>query len=179
MADSFISPTLTNMLPVDEAESLILSLVNPLTDTETLPLADAVGRVLAQPINSPLDFPHWDNSAMDGYAVRHADVQQAPTQLTVIEEIPAGVRPQKTVQPGQAARIFTGAMLPAGADTIVIQENTTRPDPVLQNEPSGPKDGGPNDGGPTGEVQAVEVQTVPEGSEERRVGKECRSRWSP
>ncbi|MEO0540186.1 MAG: gephyrin-like molybdotransferase Glp [Cyanobacteria bacterium P01_A01_bin.105] len=114
------------MLPVDEAESRILSLIQPLTETETLPLMAATGRVLAQPICSPLDFPHWDNSAMDGYAVRHADVQQVPTQLTVIEEIPAGTRPQKTLQPGQAARIFTGAMVPEGADTIVMQENTTR-----------------------------------------------------
>ncbi len=116
------------MLSVDEAESLILSLVQPLTEAETLPLAKAAGRVLAEPVSSPLDFPHWDNSAMDGYAVRHADVQQRPTQLSVIEEIPAGTRPQKTIQPGQAARIFTGAMLPDGADTIVIQEDTTRED---------------------------------------------------
>ncbi|MEO1592045.1 MAG: gephyrin-like molybdotransferase Glp [Cyanobacteria bacterium J06632_22] len=114
------------MLPVDAAASLILSLIEPLSDSEPLPLADATGRVLAQPVHSPLDFPHWDNSAMDGYAVRHADVQQIPAHLTVIEEIPAGTRPQQTIQAGQAARIFTGAMVPDGADTIVMQENTSR-----------------------------------------------------
>ncbi|MEM6353117.1 MAG: gephyrin-like molybdotransferase Glp [Cyanobacteria bacterium P01_D01_bin.14] len=114
------------MLPANDAEALILSLIRPLAETETLPLTDATDRILAAPVPSPLDFPHWDNSAMDGYAVRHADLQQGPTTLTVIEDIPAGTRPQKPVEPGQAARIFTGAMLPTGADTIVMQENTTR-----------------------------------------------------
>ncbi|MEL6248118.1 MAG: gephyrin-like molybdotransferase Glp [Cyanobacteria bacterium J06627_15] len=114
------------MFPANDAEALILSLIRPLAETETLPLADATDRILAAPVRSPLDFPHWDNSAMDGYAVRHADLQQGPTTLTVIEDIPAGMRPQKPVEPGQAARIFTGAMLPTGADTIVMQENTIR-----------------------------------------------------
>lgn len=119
------------MIPAEQAEALILQQIQPLdtsTDTESLDLRAAHGRILATSIVSPLDFPHWDNSAMDGYAVRHADVTRAttddPTMLTVVEEIPAGVTPQRSLQPGQAARIFTGAMLPPGADTIVIQEVT-------------------------------------------------------
>ncbi|WP_080814219.1 molybdopterin molybdotransferase MoeA [Halomicronema hongdechloris] len=119
------------MMPATEAEALILQLVqplDPLQDREQVPLPQALGRVLAAEISSHLDFPHWDNSAMDGYAVRCQDVQgattEAPVVLTLIEEIPAGQVPQQTVHPGQAARLFTGSMLPAGADTVVMQEHT-------------------------------------------------------
>jgi molybdopterin molybdotransferase len=116
------------MLLPDDAERLILNLISPVTEVETVDLANALGRILAAPITSQLDFPHWDNSAMDGYAVRYADVQQSPVTLTIAEEIPAGKRPQQTLQLGQAARIFTGSMMPDGADTIVIQEATQRHD---------------------------------------------------
>ncbi|MBD2481666.1 gephyrin-like molybdotransferase Glp [Planktothrix sp. FACHB-1365] len=121
------------MLPVDQAESILLNLAQPLdgeSDQEVVGLLTASGRVLAQPLVSQLDFPHWDNSAMDGYAVRYEDVVNAsidhPQELEIIEEIPAGYAPQCTIQTGQAARIFTGACLPKGADTIVIQEETER-----------------------------------------------------
>ena len=121
------------MLTARDAESLILNLVNPLTaphDAELVNLWDAVGRVLAVPVVSQLDFPHWDNSAMDGYAVRYADVEGAsattPVTLTIVEEIPAGYPPQQTIAAGQAARIFTGAVMPPGADTVVMQEQTQR-----------------------------------------------------
>ncbi|PZV11004.1 MAG: molybdopterin molybdenumtransferase [Leptolyngbya sp.] len=121
------------MLPVNQAEQIILDLIQPLDpaqDGETLSLLDALGRILAEPIASSLDFPHWDNSAMDGYAVRYADVQtcaaETPVTLEIVEEIPAGYQPQNTIQPGQAARILTGSVMPAGADTIVIQEETQR-----------------------------------------------------
>ncbi len=120
------------MLPVTEAESIILNLVQPFSqkETEWVELSAAYGRILADSVSSKLDFPHWDNSAMDGYAVRHQDIQDCnlenPKTLEIIEEIPAGYRPQKTVQPRQAARIFTGACLPAGADTIIMQEDTQR-----------------------------------------------------
>jgi len=119
------------MMPAPDAESLLLQLVRPLDpqqDRVDIPLSQSLGRVLAAEISSPLDFPHWDNSAMDGYAVRYQDVQtatpDAPVTLKLIEEIPAGQVPQQTVQPGQAARLFTGSMLPAGADTVVMQEQT-------------------------------------------------------
>ncbi|MEO0824581.1 MAG: gephyrin-like molybdotransferase Glp [Cyanobacteria bacterium J06635_15] len=121
------------MLPALDAESLILNLVhplNPIQDCESVELSQALGRILAADVTSDLDFPHWDNSAMDGYAVRFSDVQgassEAPVWLKVVEDIPAGKRPQRSLQAGQAARILTGSMVPSGADTIVIQENTER-----------------------------------------------------
>jgi molybdopterin molybdotransferase len=127
------------MLPVKQAEAIILDLVQPLSgelDQENLKLLSAEGRVLAADINSPFDFPHWDNSAMDGYAVRFEDVQSSsvehPTVLEVVEEIPAGYEPQRSIQPGQAARIFTGSVMPTGADTIVIQEQTQRQENYVQ-----------------------------------------------
>jgi molybdopterin molybdotransferase len=116
------------MLSVKEAESIVLGLVEPLKDTEVINLENAGDRILAQTVTSDLDFPYWDNSAMDGYAVRFDDVQSCsesnPVVLEIVEEIPAGVPPQKTIASGQAGRIFTGAMMPSGSDTIVIQENT-------------------------------------------------------
>jgi molybdopterin molybdotransferase len=121
------------MISASDAELLILSLVQPLDsdrDTEQVSLLNAAGRILARTIISNLDFPHWDNSAMDGYAVRYTDVERCsaenPITLTIIEEIPAGTPPQKVIQPGQAARILTGSMLPEGADTVVMQEETRR-----------------------------------------------------
>ncbi|NJL81789.1 MAG: molybdopterin molybdotransferase MoeA [Chloroflexaceae bacterium] len=117
------------MLPPSQAESLILKLVRPLNpqqDGQEVGLHEALGRILACSAASSLDFPHWDNSAMDGYAVRYQDVQSCPVTLDIGETIPAGNPPQQTLRPGQCARIFTGAMLPPGADTIVIQENTHR-----------------------------------------------------
>jgi len=127
------------MLSVQQAETLILDLVQPLrgeAEWEHLGLLAAGGRILAAEIRGNLDFPYWDNSAMDGYAVRFADVQacsaQQPIELAIIEEIPAGYQPQHSVQTGQAARIFTGGVMPTGADTIVIQERTQRKGNIVQ-----------------------------------------------
>ncbi|MFK8182628.1 MAG: gephyrin-like molybdotransferase Glp [Phormidesmis sp.] len=118
------------MFTAAEAERLIFTLITPIQETETIELIgterDLLKRVLAEPVRSKLDFPHWDNSAMDGYAVRAEDVNQVPVTLEIIEEIPAGTVPKKTVETGQAARILTGAVLPAGADTVVMQEETER-----------------------------------------------------
>jgi molybdopterin molybdotransferase len=121
------------MLPVKEAESVILGLVQPFDeqlDAESVDLSAATGRILATPVTSQLDFPHWDNSAMDGYAVRHEDVQSCnaehPAVLEIVEEIPAGYQPQRAIQQGQASRILTGACMPTGADTVVMQEQTRR-----------------------------------------------------
>ena len=123
---------LTMMLPAKQAEKIILNLVQPLEEIETVNLDNATGRILAREITSALDFPYWDNSAMDGYAVKYGDVSHCtrdnPVTLNIVEEIPAGNPPKKTIQSGETARIFTGAMLPDGADTIVIQENTERED---------------------------------------------------
>lgn len=121
------------MLPAIEAETIILDLVTPLDrerDLEIVSLETATGRILAAPITGKLDFPYWDNSAMDGYAVRYADLKNCSPKhsvvLEVVTEVPAGQKPTVEIKSGQAARIFTGAMLPVGADTIVIQENTQR-----------------------------------------------------
>jgi molybdopterin molybdotransferase len=114
------------MISTDQATAIILKLSQAVAERETVPLNFALHRVLAASVVSKLDFPHWDNSAMDGYAVRWSDLQAGIVSLQVVSEIPAGVAPTKSIEPGQAARIFTGAMLPTGADTIVIQENTQR-----------------------------------------------------
>ncbi|MBD2775498.1 gephyrin-like molybdotransferase Glp [Iningainema tapete] len=121
------------MLQVSEAEAIILNLVQPLDpqqDTEFVDLLTADGRILATPVTSQLDFPQWDNSAMDGYCVRYEDVQHCsaehPAVLEIVEEITPGKEPQSTIQPGQAARILTGALIPTGADTVVMQEVTRR-----------------------------------------------------
>lgn len=91
-------------------------------------LDDALGSVLAEPIRSPLDIPAWTNSAMDGYAARAADIRGAsmeqPRRLRVVEQIPAGYFPSRAIGPGECARIFTGAPLPEGTDTVVRQEDT-------------------------------------------------------
>ncbi|OBQ17666.1 MAG: molybdopterin molybdenumtransferase [Anabaena sp. WA113] len=119
------------MLSVKDAETIIFNAVQPLNqenDLEIVDLLTAFQRILATPVISDLDFPHWDNSAMDGFAVRYEDVQNSssenPTILEIVEEIPAGYQPQITIKKGQAARIFTGAIMPKGADTVVMQEKT-------------------------------------------------------
>ena len=111
------------MISVEEALSRVLGAFAPLP-AETVSLSEALGRVLAEDVTSALTQPPRDVSAMDGYAVRAADVAESPVDLEVVAEIAAGASFEGRLGPGQAARIFTGAPLPAGADTIVIQENT-------------------------------------------------------
>lgn len=118
------------MFSVEDTEKIILDAIQPLTATETVTLDAVAGRILATPVSSELDYPHEDNSAMDGYAARSRDLSQAtpdhPITLNIVEEIPAGVAPSHSLEKGQAARIFTGGILPVGADTIIIQEETER-----------------------------------------------------
>lgn len=118
------------MLSVEQTESIILNSIKPIIDTETVDLSHSLNRILANSINSKLDFPYWDNSAMDGYAVKFSDVQNCdsnhPIKLKIVEEIPAGYIPKFEVKSGETSRIFTGAMLPHGADTIIMQENTVK-----------------------------------------------------
>jgi molybdopterin molybdotransferase len=114
-------------LAAREAALHILAAV-PRQPTLRIPLDDALGSVLAEALVSPLDLPAWTNSAMDGYAARGADVRGAspgaPVRLRVVEQIPAGAFPSRALQAGECARIFTGAPLPAGADTVIRQEDT-------------------------------------------------------
>ena len=113
------------MISFDEAVELVRSVARPL-GTETIALTDAVGRVLAQPVVAQIDSPRSDVSAMDGYAVRDADLARLPVSLTVVGESFAGASWSGTVEPGTCARIFTGAAVPSGADRVVIQENVRR-----------------------------------------------------
>ncbi len=106
---------------LEDALALMLEHAGPTGSVEVLPIADALGRVLAEPVTSQVDVPPWDNSAMDGYAVRSADAAVAGTSLPVSQRIPAGASGQ-LLDPGTFARIFTGAPVPEGADTVVIQE---------------------------------------------------------
>jgi molybdopterin molybdotransferase len=110
-------------MPVEEALERLLALAEaaPITETESVSLAEAEGRVLATELVATLDLPPWPNSAMDGYALRLADLQGEP--LPVSQRIFAGHAPEP-LQPGTCARIFTGAPMPAGADCVEMQENT-------------------------------------------------------
>ncbi|WP_043310101.1 gephyrin-like molybdotransferase Glp [Pseudomonas sp. ML96] len=111
-----------SLLPVEEALQRLMALADatPIEDREIVPLAAADGRVLATDLVAGLDLPPWPNSAMDGYAVRLSDWSGEP--LPVSQRILAGHAPQP-LQPGTCARIFTGAPLPEGADTVEMQEN--------------------------------------------------------
>ena len=115
------TPDVTGLKPYEEAVDLLLSHARPMQDIQTLALHDALGRVLAAPVTSSNNVPGWDNSAMDGYAVRVADIAAKGTKLKISQRIPAGVAPQP-LEPGTAARIFTGAPVPEGADAVVMQE---------------------------------------------------------
>ncbi|MBZ9847701.1 molybdopterin molybdotransferase MoeA [Mesorhizobium sp. CA14] len=110
------------LVPVAEALERLLDDATPLPG-ESVPLADAAGRVLAEPVVALRPQPPFNASAMDGYAMRSADVAAAPAQLEVIGMAPAGRSFSGAVGKGQAVRIFTGAPLPEGTDTVVIQEN--------------------------------------------------------
>jgi molybdopterin molybdotransferase len=141
------------LLSVDEAMALLLADIQPMS-AELVPLLDARHRVLAAAIVANRTQPPFDVSAMDGYACRAADVADvsvaSPVCLKLIGEAAAGQRFPGRVQPGTAVRIFTGAPVPAGADAIVIQENTKR-------EPSEPN-------------SVVVIDGVPEAAHIRRAG---------
>ena len=114
-------------LPVAAARAAIAAALKPITATESVPLIAAVGRVLAADVISPIDVPAHDNSAMDGYALHGADLAAAgPTTLqTLTETVFAGTPYAGTVAPGRCIRIMTGAVMPAGLDTVVPHELVT------------------------------------------------------
>jgi molybdopterin molybdotransferase len=111
-------------MSLDEALSLVLKDMKPLVQTDWVNTFDADGRVLAQDLVSQLQVPPQDNSSMDGYALRIEDVSQLGSRLRVTQRIPAGHHGHALGQ-GEAARIFTGAPIPAGANAVVMQEDTT------------------------------------------------------
>jgi len=112
------------LLSVDEARGRILSHFQPVA-TEELPLMECAHRVLAQDISATTDLPPFDNSSMDGFALRVADLLDAsPRSLRVVADIPAGLSPTISLAPGEAARIMTGAQVPQGADAVIPVEDT-------------------------------------------------------
>lgn len=111
------------MLTVDEARHRIMSFINPL-GCEDVQISEAIGRCLTAAVLAQRTLPLWDNSAVDGYAVRSTDLASGLTQLRVVEEIFAGDVPTREIGSGSCARIMTGAALPAGADAVIMQEKT-------------------------------------------------------
>ena len=127
-----------NLLSVAEALQRVLEHAAPLPAKE-VPLCDAASLVLACPLSARRTQPPADVSAMDGYAVRAADTTGAPVRLKVIGEVAAGRPFAQTLGAGEAARIFTGGVMPQGADAIVIQENTKRDGDIVEVEKASPK----------------------------------------
>ena len=113
------------LLPLADMERLIGERVTPVAETESVALRGALGRVTSADIKAPVDLPPFDNSAVDGYAVRHADLKSdGDTRLTVAGRLTAGANAGMALKRGEAIRIFTGAAMPKGADTVFMQEDT-------------------------------------------------------
>src|SRR5712691_7934074 len=125
-------------MPVAEALQRVLADARPLP-AEKVALHDAHGRVLTEDLVAQRTQPPAAVSAMDGYAVRAADIAQAPAKLKLIGEVAAGHPFDGEVKAGQAARIFTGGVMPAGADTVVIQEITAREGDTVSIQKPTPK----------------------------------------
>src|SRR5690242_5475044 len=114
------------LLRIEEMERLISERITPVAETERVPLHGARGRVAAVDVKAPVDLPPFDNSAVDGYAVCHADLRpDGDTKLTVSGRLTAGARAESELKSGEAIRIFTGAAMPKGADTVFMQEDVT------------------------------------------------------
>jgi molybdopterin molybdotransferase len=118
-----VSTSATRLASVDEHLARVLSLVGN-TPLERIPLADCLGLAIAEDLRSPVDLPPFDNSAMDGYAVRARDIRDAPVELPVTDDIPAGKTELTQLTAGTAQRIMTGAPVPPGADAVVQVELT-------------------------------------------------------
>jgi len=135
---------MTGLTQLHDAQQVVLDAATIL-GVEKISILDVLGRVLAEDIVATRDNPPWDNSAMDGFAVRWDDIRQEhaiqkPVTLSVIEDVPAGTMPSKEVGRGQAIRIMTGAPIPRGADTVLkVEETEPSPDSVrvLKAEPKG------------------------------------------
>src|SRR5262249_2172754 len=150
------------LLPVDEVERIIRERVTPVTEIERVPLHAASGRVIAREVVAPIALPPFDNSAVDGYAVRHADLDaNAETRLDVVESVTAGRAAARVLAAGAAVRIFTGAPMPGGADTVFMQEDV-RLDGKAVIVPAGLK-GGPKRR-PAGEGARARTLVLPPGS---------------
>ncbi|MCV6589717.1 MAG: molybdopterin molybdotransferase MoeA [Marinobacterium sp.] len=135
--DALKQPAGDSLIPVEEALQQLLAGMTATERTEQVPVLQALGRVLAESPQASVDVPPADNSSMDGYAVRRADLQvDAETCLPVSQRITAGSAPQP-LKPGTAARIFTGAEIPAGADAVIMQEQTRTVSEVPESDSAG------------------------------------------
>ncbi|MGD8578904.1 MAG: molybdopterin molybdotransferase MoeA, partial [Lysobacterales bacterium] len=119
------------MLSVDDAIAALLDRARVLAEEEQADLGHALGRMLAAPLVAGIDVPPADNSAMDGYAIRHADCDSESALLPISQRVTAGSSPDE-LETGTAARIFTGAEVPRGADTVVMQENCEASESTLR-----------------------------------------------
>ena len=121
-----------NALNVDQARNKILETVKPVVDTETLPIRQALNRVLAQTIKSTINVPAYVNSAMDGYAISGKDIPASGTKdLIIVGTVMAGKPLDIALSAGQCARIMTGGKMPAGTDTVIMQEHVQRTDDTI------------------------------------------------
>ena len=122
------------LMRVEEARRLLAESITAVTESETVPLTEALGRILAEDVTSPVNIPPAPNSAVDGYAVHHADLDPAQeTRLPITGRITAGQQDLPDAPRGSAIRIFTGARLPEGADTVMMQEDCT-----VEGDPEAP-----------------------------------------
>ncbi len=156
------------MLPLESVREFVLDRC-PARAPQSVPVADALGLVTASEIISSEAIPQFANTAMDGFAVRSADVADAPCELRVVETIAAGHAPQVTVGPGEASRIMTGAIIPPGADAVVMVERTSLVTPSSTANPNSTAADGSASGNGAAETVRVEV-SVPPGNHVRPVG---------
>ena len=165
------------LLPIADMERMIAERVQPVTETESVPLAAARGRVLAGDVIAPIDLPPFDNSAVDGYAVRHRDLDaKAETRLAIGGRLTAGSAAARPIGAGEAIRIFTGAPMPAGADTVFMQEDVrAEGDAVIV--PAGLKAGANRR--LAGEDVRKGSVVLPAGPAARRAGRGARRRGRP
>ncbi|HEY7524791.1 MAG TPA: gephyrin-like molybdotransferase Glp [Candidatus Limnocylindrales bacterium] len=161
--------TVGDILSVEQARDGVLAAIETTVEVEVIATADGLGRVLAGPVRAQTALPPWDNSAMDGYAIRSEDVTAAteddPVRLEIAGEARAGSQPDAPVSPGRAVRIATGAPVPWGADAVAPVELTTPLGP--DDQPSGPR--GQDATGPVPTACLIH-QAVPAGGSIRRAG---------
>ena len=151
-----------DLMRIEEALAHVAAHVPTIEDTETVPLREADGRVLARPLAAPIDLPAYDNSAVDGYAVAHAALAASgPTVLPVVGRIAAGHGAGHRAEAGAAVRIFTGAPMPEGCDTVFMQEDVTLLDDGRVSLPAGLKPGA--NARPRGEDVAKGTEVLPAG----------------
>ena len=125
------------LLSLEAARRQLLDGLHPIERVAKVPASEALGRILDETLRTPLDFPPFDNSAMDGYAVKAADALPG-ARLKRIETVRAGASPLQRLKPGECARIFTGAPIPDGADAVVVQERVTPEGAVIRLDLSEP-----------------------------------------